>query len=81
MSMNFDDRLLITGGNDKTVKLWDARDLKLIETFKGHKDSVYALKFQNYSNQFCSIGADRMLKLWDAAEQAYLDTLYIKLYN
>jgi len=57
------------------VRLWDTRDLKLIDTFKGHKDSVLGVKFKSYSSEFCSVGADRVLKLWDASERAYLETL------
>jgi len=75
-ALSFDDRYLITGGADKTVRLWDARDLKLIDTFKGHKDNVLGVKFKSYSHEFCSAGADRVLKLWDASERAYLDTFY-----
>jgi len=75
-SISFDDKYLITGGSDKMVRLWDTRDLKLIDTFKGHKDSVLGVKFKSYSSEFCSVGADRVLKLWDASERAYLETFY-----
>jgi len=42
-ALSFDDKYLITGGSDKTVRLWDAKDLKLIDTFKGHKDCVLVI--------------------------------------
>ncbi len=37
----FDENLLITSSADKTVKLWDMRNLdKISHTFSGHKDEV-----------------------------------------
>lgn len=74
MDLNFDGRSLLTAGCDKMIRLWDTRDMKLVHTFKGHKDAVQAVKFQMFSNNFCSIGCDRTLQLWDGNELAFLDT-------
>lgn len=75
ISLSYDDRYLVTGGADRMVKIYDARDLKLLETLRGHKDTILAVKFRNFSNEFCTTGADRVLKLWDASERGYMDTL------
>jgi len=40
MSLSFDDKYLVTGGSDSIVRLWDAKNLQLIDTFKGHKDAI-----------------------------------------
>ena len=45
MSLNFDGNLLVTGGKDRTIKLWDTKSEKLIHTFKGHRDTINGLKF------------------------------------
>jgi WD40 repeat protein len=45
MSINFDGKYLVTAGKDRMIKLWDARDNKLIDTFKGHRDTITGLKF------------------------------------
>lgn len=39
-SLNFDGKLLVTGGSDKVIKLWDTTQGKVIETFKGHRGAV-----------------------------------------
>jgi WD40 repeat protein len=45
MSLSFDDKTLVTAGNDASVRIWDARDLRIIDTLKGHRDAI--LVFQN----------------------------------
>lgn len=45
MSLSYDDRYLVTGGSDSIVRLWDARNLTQIDTFKGHKDAVLVIFF------------------------------------
>lgn len=40
MAVNYDGKYLATGGKDRMIKLWDLRSEQLIETFKGHKDSI-----------------------------------------
>ena len=42
---------------------------------KGHRDSIYGLKFSRNSNSLISGSCDRTFKMWDAGERAYIDTL------
>ncbi len=58
------------------IKIWDPKSNKLIDTLKGHRDTITGIKFQRNSNVFCTISNDRTFKMWDAGERAYLDTLY-----
>ena len=38
-------RVLATGSDDKTIKLWDASSGRLITTLIGHEGGVYDLRF------------------------------------
>ena len=60
----------ITGSMDKTIKLWDAHQLKLLkvidkERFEGHLSSVNKLVWSNYKNRVISCSDDRTISLWD----------------
>ncbi|KRX03609.1 WD40-repeat-containing domain [Pseudocohnilembus persalinus] len=76
MSVNFDGKFMVTAGKDRSIKLWDLKSEKLIETFKGHKNTINAVKFGLNSNNFVSGSSDRTFKIWDASERAFIDTLY-----
>jgi len=76
MDLNFDGKYLLTAGNDKLIRMWDTRDMKLIHTFRGHRAAVQGVKFQMFSNNFCSVGCDRTLQLWDGNERAYLENFF-----
>ena len=40
MSVSSDGNFLASGGDDKTVRIWDTRSQKLLETFRGHRNGV-----------------------------------------
>lgn len=64
-----------TGDNSKLVMLWDASQLQLIHTFKGHRDSVTGLAFRRKTHTLFSCGADRCVKIWSVDDMAYVETL------
>jgi WD40 repeat protein len=60
----------VTGSMDKTIKLWDAREFKLLKVidmarFGGHSSSVNKLVWSNYKNRVISCSDDRTISLWD----------------
>ena len=38
--------VLFTGSGDKTIKLWDIRTWKPVQTLKGHQNKVFCLQAQ-----------------------------------
>jgi WD40 repeat protein len=72
-----DDKQLLTGSQDKTLKLWNAATGALIREFKayqekafekGHQDSVYAAAISPDGKWIASGDADRVIKIWNAAD-------------
>ena len=62
-----DGTRLVSGSQDKTVKLWDAATGRLLRTFEGHSDAVTSVVFSPDAARLLSGSGDKTLKLWDAA--------------
>lgn len=59
--------LLATGSSDKTVALWDMRNLKCrIQTLHGHNDQVYNIEWAPFNESIlASCSSDRRVAIWD----------------
>ncbi len=60
-----DGALLVTGGSDDTVKLWDAASALEIVTFKGHAEDVIAVAVSSDLRHVASGDAKGNIKLWE----------------
>jgi WD40 repeat protein len=60
-----DGKMIATGGEDKTVKLWDAATGREIRTLTGHKESVYHVRFAADRKTLVTISHDQTIKFWD----------------
>ncbi|MCT7952883.1 serine/threonine protein kinase [Ancylothrix sp. C2] len=56
--------LLASGSSDKTIKLWQLDNGKLLATFTGHSDDVNSLAFSPEGQYLASGSLDRTIKLW-----------------
>ena len=70
-----DGRLLASGGNDKTVRLWDPATGEHRRTLTGHTGSVSAVAFSPDGRLLASGGGDRTVRLWDPATGEHRRTL------
>ena len=62
-----DGTRLLSGSQDKTVKLWDAATGRLLRTFEGHSEAVTSVAFSPDGAHLLSGSHDKTLRLWDAA--------------
>ncbi|PYI03229.1 WD40 repeat-like protein [Aspergillus sclerotiicarbonarius CBS 121057] len=60
-----DGRLLASGANDRTIKLWDVSTSTLQQTLEGHNGYVESIAFSPDGRQLASGSADSTVKLWD----------------
>mmetsp|Transcript_37641 Transcript_37641/g.150106 ORF Transcript_37641/g.150106 Transcript_37641/m.150106 type:complete len:603 (-) Transcript_37641:890-2698(-) len=56
---------LVTGGYDKTLKLYDIRTGQVVRTFEGHNSSVSRAIFNPRGNLIISGSKDSTIKCWD----------------
>ncbi|KST64870.1 WD40 domain-containing protein [Mastigocoleus testarum] len=65
LQFSSDSQTLISGGEENAIKFWNIANGKLIETFKGHGDTVTSLSLSPNGKVLASASVDKSLKLWD----------------
>lgn len=66
IDISCDSRLLVTGADDKSVKIISVSDKKLQANMTGHSNWVKTVRFSRDSLLIASGSDDRTLKLWDS---------------
>ena len=75
LAVTTDGKYLASGDDSKLIHVWDADDLSLVKTFRGHRDAVSGLAFRKKTHTLYSCSHDRSVKIWSLDEMAYVETL------
>jgi len=70
-----DGRLLASGSDDLTIKIWDPANWRDLRTLSGHNHEVYAVAFSPDGRLLALGSRDETIKLWDRASGQMLRTL------
>jgi len=68
-------KYLVTGGRDKTAKLWEVATGREMRTFQGHTGTVQALCFSPDGNKIATGSTDNNIKIWEVATGKLLKTI------
>jgi F-box/WD-40 domain protein MET30 len=63
MCLQFDDRVLMTGSYDATVKIWDLETGKVMRTLTGHTQGIRCLHFDDA--RLITGSLDNTIKVWN----------------
>lgn len=66
--MQFDDRMLISGSMDQTLKIWNYRTGQCLNTLQGHTAGVISLHFD--SSVLVSGSVDHTIKVWNFVDKS-----------
>lgn len=65
LAMSPDDRILASGGADKTIKLWEVTTGNLLRTLTGHNQGILGIAFSPEGSTLASVGKDQTIYLWE----------------
>jgi hypothetical protein len=74
-AFSHDNKFLVGGCKDYTVKVWDASTGKLIHSLKGHSSWVVSAIFNNDDSRIFSAASDGSVKIWATTTGKEIATL------
>ena len=69
VSFNHDGTQIVSGSNDKTIKIWNAESKNLLYTLRGHTGNVESVSFNRNGTQIVSGSDDGTVRVWDTVEE------------
>jgi hypothetical protein len=70
-----DGRCVATGSSDGTVKIWDAKSGRALNSLEGHGDWVRSVAWSPDGQRLASGSDDQTVKIWDAKSGRALNSL------
>ncbi len=70
-----DAKRILSGGNNRTVRLWDTQSGAELQCFQGHTENVCSVAFLRDGKRLVSGSADGTVRIWDAATGQQLKNL------
>src|SRR5581483_8560153 len=59
-----DLKKIVSGSDDKSIKIWDADSGSLLNTLNGHTDSICSVAFSSDNRKIVSGSCDKSIKIW-----------------
>ena len=76
-----DGRQLLSGGDDKTIKLWDVVRGQLVYTFGEHQDAISAVAWAPSGDSILSASRDSSIIRWDVHSRDVIEVYHIPIYQ
>lgn len=66
LALSADGKKVLSGGQDRTIRIWDAGSGKELAKLEGHSEAVAGVAFSRDGKNVLSGSHDRTLRFWDA---------------
>ncbi len=76
-----DGQYIISGGDDRSIRLWDLQGNQVCEILYGHQEAVLSVAFSPDGQYIVSCGNDRSIRLWDLQGNQVCEQLYGHSYS
>src|SRR5262249_26278218 len=73
--MSTDEKMLVTGGGDKALNLWDVACGRLVGRMQGHTSDIEAIAFFPNGKFIASASEDKSVRIWSVDNQEELARL------
>ena len=70
-----DGTMIITGGYDRTARIWRVADRRQLGTLAGHDGTVWTVAWSPDGRWLATAGEDKLIRIWRAADFALVHTL------
>lgn len=70
------DKLLASGSQDRTAKLWSLADMSLLGVFRGHARGIWCVQFSPVDQVLATASADGSIKVWSLQDFSCLKVTY-----
>ncbi|MBD2435236.1 eIF2A-related protein [Nostoc sp. FACHB-110] len=75
VTFSHNNQILAIAKPDKTIKIWDIKNQKLIKVLSGHNERITSLSFSPDNKILAAGSADKTIKLWQISDGKLLQTL------
>jgi WD40 repeat protein len=65
IAFSADDEYMVSGGSDRTIRIWKTADGQLVRTLTGHTRAIKVLAFSPDGHYLASGAAEGKIKIWD----------------
>lgn len=73
--VSVNNKLIATGSQDKTAKIWDSSDLSLLGVLRGHQRGIWWVQFSPVDEVLATASADATIKIWAVSDCSNAITL------
>jgi WD40 repeat protein len=78
VALSSDERKIVSGSSDKTVRTWDIKSCQCLRVLEGHGSSVTSVAISSDGKKIISGSDDKTIRIWDMEIGECLKIFYLR---